>query len=57
MTTYGGTFAFMKNWLPRYNIEVTFLDITDLDAVKKSDETKHENDLYRNDDKPASANQ
>ncbi len=36
MTTYGGTFAFMKNWLPRYNIEVTFLDITDLDAVKKA---------------------
>ncbi|MDY0077515.1 MAG: aminotransferase class V-fold PLP-dependent enzyme [Bacteroidales bacterium] len=36
MTTYGGTFAFMKNWLPRYNIEVTFLDITNLDAVKKA---------------------
>ncbi len=33
-TTYGGTYAFMKNWLPKYNIEVTFLDITDLDAVK-----------------------
>ncbi|MBI9034903.1 MAG: aminotransferase class I/II-fold pyridoxal phosphate-dependent enzyme [Bacteroidales bacterium] len=33
-TTYGGTYAFMKNWLPNYNIEVTFLDITDLDAVK-----------------------
>lgn len=36
MTTYGGTFAFMHNWLPRYNIEVTFLDITDLEAVKKA---------------------
>lgn len=36
MTTYGGTYAFMKNWLPRYNIEVTFLDITDLEAVKKA---------------------
>jgi len=34
MTTYGGTFAFMKNWLKRYNIEVSFVDITDLDAVK-----------------------
>jgi methionine-gamma-lyase len=36
MTTYGGTFAFMQNWLPRYNIEVTFLDITDLEAVKNA---------------------
>lgn len=34
MTTYGGTFAFMQNWLPRYNIEVSFVDITDLAAVK-----------------------
>ncbi len=34
MTTYGGTFAFMLNWLPKYNIEVSFVDITDLDAVK-----------------------
>jgi methionine-gamma-lyase len=34
MTTYGGTFAFMQNWLPRYNIQVTFVDITDLEAVK-----------------------
>ncbi|MGM0565960.1 MAG: aminotransferase class I/II-fold pyridoxal phosphate-dependent enzyme [Bacteroidota bacterium] len=36
MTTYGGTFAFMKNWLPRYGIEVDFVDITDLDAVEKA---------------------
>ena len=36
MTTYGGTFAFMNNWLPRYNIEVTFVDITDLDAVRNA---------------------
>lgn len=34
VTTYGGTFAFMKNWLPKYNIDVTFVDINDLDAVK-----------------------
>lgn len=36
MTTYGGTFAFMKNWLPQMNIEVTFVNISDLDAVKKA---------------------
>ena len=36
MTTYGGTFAFMQNWLPRFNIEVTFVDITDLKAVEKA---------------------
>lgn len=34
MTTYGGTFAFLKNYLPKLNIEVTFVDITDLEEVK-----------------------
>lgn len=33
-TVYGGTFAFMQNWLPKYNIEVTFVDPTNLDEVK-----------------------
>lgn len=33
-TIYGGTFAFMKNWLPKYNIEVTFVDTSDLKAVQ-----------------------
>ncbi len=36
MTTYGGTFAFMQNWLPRFNIGVTFVDITDLKAVEEA---------------------
>lgn len=31
---YGGTFAFMKTYLPlKANISVTFVDITNLDAV------------------------
>ena len=34
VTTYGGTFAFMKNYLPRLNIEVTFVDITQIESVK-----------------------
>ncbi|WP_372950652.1 aminotransferase class V-fold PLP-dependent enzyme [Mariniphaga sp.] len=34
VTTYGGTFAFLKNWLPRYNIDVTFVDITNPKQVK-----------------------
>jgi len=33
VTTYGGTFAFLKNYLPRFNVEVTFVDITDLNSV------------------------
>ncbi|MCE1167822.1 MAG: aminotransferase class V-fold PLP-dependent enzyme [Sphingobacteriia bacterium] len=33
-TVYGGTFAFMQNWLPKYNISVTFIDPTNLDEVK-----------------------
>ncbi|MFT6995057.1 MAG: methionine-gamma-lyase [Maribacter sp.] len=35
-TIYGGTFAFMKNFLKKFNIETTFVDITDMDAVAKA---------------------
>jgi methionine-gamma-lyase len=34
MTTYGGTFAFLENYLPKFNIDVTFVDITDAIAVE-----------------------
>lgn len=34
ITTYGGTFAFLKNYLPKFNIDVSFVNINDLDAVK-----------------------
>lgn len=33
-TIYGGTYAFMKNFLPSYNINTSFVDITDLDGVE-----------------------
>ncbi|MBT3383381.1 MAG: aminotransferase class V-fold PLP-dependent enzyme [Prolixibacteraceae bacterium] len=36
VTTYGGTYAFLKNWLPKFNIEVSFVDITNLEQVKKA---------------------
>jgi methionine-gamma-lyase len=36
ITTYGGTFAFLNNYLKKFNIEVTFVDITDLDSVEKA---------------------
>jgi methionine-gamma-lyase len=36
VTTYGGTYAFLKNYLPRFNILVTFVDITNLDSVRKA---------------------
>ncbi|MDC6389658.1 aminotransferase class I/II-fold pyridoxal phosphate-dependent enzyme [Maribacter sp. PR1] len=32
-TIYGGTYAFMKNFLKKFDIHISFLDITDLDAV------------------------
>jgi methionine-gamma-lyase len=35
VTTYGGTFAFLRNYLPRFHIEVTFVDITDLESVER----------------------
>ncbi len=34
ITTYGGTYAFLMNYLPKFNIDVTLVDITDLEAVK-----------------------
>ncbi len=33
-TIYGGTYAFMKNFLPGYRISTSFVDITDLAAVE-----------------------
>jgi methionine-gamma-lyase len=36
ITTYGGTYAFLKNYLPKFNIDVTFVDINNLDSVKKA---------------------
>jgi methionine-gamma-lyase len=35
-TIYGGTYALFKNFLPKFGIKVNFVDITDLDAVKKA---------------------
>ena len=35
-TIYGGTYAFMKNFLPQYHIKTTFVDITDLSLVENS---------------------
>lgn len=36
LTTYGGTFAFLNNYLKKFNIETTFVNISDLEAVKKA---------------------
>ncbi len=33
-TIYGGTYAFLKNFTPKINIETTFVDITKLDTVE-----------------------
>ncbi len=35
-TIYGGTYAFLKNFAPRFNVETSFVDITKLDAVEKA---------------------
>ena len=34
VTTYGGTFAFLKNYLKKFKIEVTFVNVTDLESVE-----------------------
>lgn len=33
-TIYGGTYAFMKNFAPRFNVNTSFVDITDLEKVE-----------------------
>ena len=33
-TIYGGTYAFLKNFAPRYNVNTSFVDITKLDQVE-----------------------
>ncbi len=33
-TIYGGTYAFLKNFVKKFNIEVSFVDITNLNIVK-----------------------
>ena len=33
-TIYGGTYAFLKNFTPRFGIETSFVDITKLDVVE-----------------------
>jgi methionine-gamma-lyase len=36
VTTYGGTFAFLQNYLPKFNIDVTFVNISDLEGIEKA---------------------
>lgn len=36
LTTYGGTFAFLYNYVKKFNMEVSFVDISNLDEVRKA---------------------
>jgi len=42
---YGCTYSLIKNWMPRFRIEHTLADMTDLDAVRQS-VTKHTRVFY-----------
>ena len=44
-TIYGGTYAFLKNFIPRFNIETSFVDITNLEIVENAI-TKNTKVLY-----------
>lgn len=44
-TIYGGTYAFMKNFLPKFKIKTQFVDITDLEKVESAI-TKNTKVLY-----------
>jgi methionine-gamma-lyase len=35
-TTYGGTFAFLNNYLKKFNIDVTFVNIEDHDSIRNA---------------------
>ncbi len=36
VTTYGGTYAFLKNYVKKFNIDVTFVNISDIESIKKA---------------------
>ncbi len=36
VTTYGGTYAFLKNYVKKFNIEVTFVNISDIESIKNA---------------------
>lgn len=36
MTTYGGTFAFLQNWITKFGVEVSFVNFQNLEDVKKA---------------------
>ncbi len=36
VTTYGGTYAFLANYLKKFKIDVTFVNITDLESVRSA---------------------
>ncbi len=36
VTTYGGTYAFMANYLKKFNIEVSFVNIDDIERLKRA---------------------
>lgn len=36
VTTYGGTYAFLANYLKKFNIEVSFVNISDLESVSNA---------------------
>ena len=35
-TIYGGTYAFMKNYLPKFNIKTTFINTTNTNQIEKA---------------------
>lgn len=35
-TIYGGTYAFLKNFVQKYNVDTSFVDITTIDAVENA---------------------
>jgi len=35
-TIYGGTYAFLKNYIPKFNIKTSFIDITNLNKVENA---------------------
>jgi methionine-gamma-lyase len=44
-TVYGGTYAFMKNFIPKFNIKTSFVDITNLESIEAAI-TKNTKVLY-----------
>ena len=46
-TIYGGTYAFLKNFFPKFNVHTSFVDITNLEKIEAAIKKKYQGHFLR----------